>query len=117
MKIYIKTLVTLLIIANLFGQVNHGQKIWAPDPSLLRNIYVLNENYINHYPDEIEWKTESQVLLIHTMKQAMRKIQKGKYPNQKSEKIVNIIQEYVEIEKQHQEDLKLLKNELRNIVK
>ena len=71
---------------------------------------------MKHYPNQIEWKSERQVLLIHSMQQAMRKIEKGKYSINKSQKIANIIQEYVDIEKQHQDDLKLLKKELRNLI-
>ena len=41
----------------------------------------------------------------------MKKVKKGEYQKKRSEKITNTIQRYVEIEKQHQEDLKLLKKE------
>ena len=111
MKSYFKIIVVLLIITSLFGQNN-----WEQDPVVLRQIYVLNENYMKHYPNQIEWKSERQVLLIHSMQQAMRKIEKGKYSKNKSQQIANIIQEYVDIEKQHQDDLKLLKKELRNLI-
>ena len=104
MKSYFKIIVVLLIITSLFGQNNLEQ-----DPVVLRQIYVLNENYMKHYPNQIEWKSERQVLLIHSMQQAMRKIEKGKYSKNKSQQITNIIQEYVNIEKQHQVNLKLLK--------
>ena len=112
MKSYFKIIVVLLIITSLFGRIN-----WEQDPSVLRQIYVLNENYMKHYPNQIEWKSERQVLLIHSMQQAMRKIEKGKYSKNKSQQIANIIQEYVDIEKQHQDDLKLLKKELGNLIK
>ena len=111
MKSYFKIIVVLLIITSLFGRNN-----WEQDPVVLRQIYVLNENYMRHYPNQIEWKSERQVLLIHSMQQAMRKIEKGKYSKNKSQQIANIIQEYVDIEKQHQDDLKLLKKELRNLI-
>ena len=111
MKSYFKIIVVLLIITSLFGRVN-----WEQDPAVLRQIYVLNENYMKHYPNQIEWKSERQVLLIHSMQQAMRKIKKGKYSKNQSQQIANIIQEYVDIEKQHQDDLKLLKKELRNLI-
>ena len=111
MKSYFKIIVVLLIITSLFGRNN-----WEQDPVVLRQIYVLNENYMKHYPNQIEWKSERQVLLIHSMQQAMRKIEKGKYSKNKSQQIANIIQEYVDIEKQHQDDLKLLKKELRNLI-
>ena len=110
MKYYIKTIVILLIITSLFGRNK-----WEQDPVVLRQIYVLNENYMKHYPNQIEWKSERQVLLIHSMQQAMRKIEKGKYSKNNSQQIANIIQEYVDIEKQHQDDLKLLKKELMNL--
>ena len=112
MKSYFKIIVVLLIITSLFGRNN-----WEQDPVVLRQIYVLNENYMKHYPNQIEWKSERQVLLIHSMQQAMRKIEKGKYSKNKSQQITNIIQEYVNIEKQHQVDLKLLKNELRYLTR
>ena len=112
MKSYFKIIVILLIITSLFGRNK-----WEQDPVVLRQIYVLNENYMKHYPNQIEWKSERQVLLIHSMQQAMRKIEKGKYSKNQSQQIANIIQEYVDIEKQHQEDLKLLKKELRELTK
>ena len=111
MKYYIKIIVVLLIITSLFGRTK-----WEQDPVVLRQIYVLNENYMKHYPNQIEWKSERQVLLIHSMQQAMRKIEKGKYSKNQSQQIANIIQEYVNIEKQHQGDLKLLDKELRNLI-
>ena len=111
MKSYFKIIVVLLIITSLFGRNN-----WEQDPVVLRQIYVLNENYMKHYPNQIEWKSERQFLLIHNMQQVMRKIEKGKYSINISQKIANIIQEYVDIEKQHQDDLKLLKKELRNLI-
>ena len=111
MKSYLKMMVILLIITNLFGQYK-----WKQDPEVLRQIYVLNENYMKHYPNQIEWKSERQVLLIHSMQQAMRKIEKGNYSKNQSQQIANIIQEYVDIEKQHQGDLKLLDKELRNLI-
>ena len=110
MKSYFKIIVVLLIITSLFGRNK-----WEQDPVVLRQIYVLNENYMKHYPNQIEWKSERQVLLIHSMQQAIRKIEKGKYSKNQSQQIANIIQEYVDIEKQHQDDLKLLKKELRNL--
>ena len=108
---HIKIIVISSIITSLFGRIK-----WEQDPAVLRQIYVLNENYMKHYPNQIEWKSESQVLLIHDMQQAIRKIEKGQYQKYKSQQITNIIQEYVDIEKQHQDDLKLLKKELRNLI-
>ena len=111
MKYFIKIIFILLIITSLFGRNN-----WEQDPVVIRQIYVLNENYMKHYSNQIEWKSERQVLLIHSMQQAMRRIEKGKYSKNKSQQITNIIQEYVDIEKPHQDDLKLLKKELRNLI-
>mgnify|MGYP000707600778 CR=1 FL=1 len=108
MKYFIKIIFVLLIITSLFGRYK-----WEQDPAVIRQIYVLNENYMKHYPNQIEWKSESQVLLIHNMQQAIRKIEKGQYQKYKSQEIANVIQEYVDIEKKHQNDLKLLKKELK----
>ena len=112
MKYYIKIIVVLLIITSLFGRVN-----WEQDSEVLRQLYLLNVNYMNDYPNQIEWKSESQVLLIHKMQQAIRKIEKGQYPKNKSQDIANVIQEYVDIEKKHQNDLMLLKKELKTLTK
>ena len=114
MKSYFKIMVVSLIITSLFGRSMWKQE---QDPKVLRQIYVLNQNYMNNYPNQIEWKSESQVLLIHNMQQAIRKIEKGQFPKNKSQDIANIIQEYVDIEKKHQNDLKLLKKELKTLTK
>ena len=114
MKSYLKIMVVFLIITSLFGR-----KMWKieQDPAVLRKVFVLNENYMKHYPNQIEWKSDSQVLLIHDMQQAIRKIEKGQYQKYKSQEIANVIQEYVDIEKKHQNDLKLLKKELKTLTK
>ena len=65
----------------------------------------------------MEWRTEHQVVLIHNMELAMRKVKKGKYNQQRSQEIADVIQRYVDIEKQHREDLKSLKTELRDLTK
>ena len=83
MKYFIKIIFVLLIITSLFGRNK-----WEQDPVVLRQIYVLNENYMKHFPNQIEWKSERQVLLIHSMQQAMRKIEKGKYSKNKSPQIL-----------------------------
>ena len=114
MKSYFKIMVVFLIITSLFGRSMWKQE---QDPEVLRQIFVLNQNYMNNYPSQIEWKSESQVLLIHNMQQAIRKIEKGKYSTNKSQQIANVIQEYVDIEKKHQNDLKLLKKELKTLTK
>jgi len=51
------------------------------------------------------------------MKLAMNKVKKGKYNEKRSQEIADMIQRYVEIEKQHREDLKSLKTELRELTK
>ena len=99
-------------MSSLFGQWKH-----PIDPSTTRQIYVLNENHFKHYSDQLEWRTEHQIVLIHNMKLAMTKVKKGKYNQNRSQEIADTIQRYVEIEKQHQEDLKLLKKELKELTK
>ena len=51
------------------------------------------------------------------MKLAMRKVKRGEYRQQRSQEIADMIQKYVDIEKQHREDLKSLKIELRELTK
>jgi len=91
-------------MSSLFGQWKH-----QTDPTTLRQVYVLNETYIKHYPNELEWRTEHQILLIHDMEQAMRKVEKGKFPQHKSQEIVDLVQRYVDLEKFHREELKKIR--------
>ena len=107
-----KIVILLITISSLFGQWKH-----PIDPSTKRQIYVLNENHLKHYSDQLEWRTEHQIVLIHNMQLAMRKVKKGKYNQKRSQEIADAIQRYVEIEKQHREDLKSLKMELRELTK
>ena len=107
-----KIVILLITISSLFGAWKH-----QTDPTTLRQVYVLNETYIKHYPNELEWRTEHQILLIHDMQQAMRKVEKGKYPKHKSQEIANIVQRYVDLEKFHREELKLIRAELRKLTK
>ena len=107
-----KIVILLITIASLFGQWKH-----PIDPSTKRQIYVLNENHLKHYSDQLEWRTEHQIVLIHNMQLAMNKVKKGKYNEKRSQEIADMIQRYVEIEKQHREDLKSLKKELRELTK
>ena len=65
----------------------------------------------------MEWRTEHQIVLIHNMQIAMRKVKKGEYRQQRSQEIADMIQKYVDIEKQHREDLKSLKIELRDLTR
>ena len=107
-----KIVILLITIGGLFGQWKH-----QTDPTTIRQLYVLDENHIKHYSSQLEWRTEHQIVLIHNMKLAMNKVKKGKYNEKRSQEITDMIQRYVEIEKQHREDLKLLKLELRELTK
>ena len=107
-----KIVILLITVAGLFGQWKHDT-----DPTTIRQLYVLNQNHIKHYPSQLEWRTEHQIVLIHNMQIAMRKVKKGEYRQQRSQEIADVIQKYVEIEKQHREDLKSLKTELRKLTK
>ena len=107
-----KIVILLITITSLFGQWKY-----QTDPITIRQLYVLNENHIKHYSDQLEWRTEHQIVLIHNMKMAMSKVKKGKYNQNRSQEIADVIQKYVELEKQHREDLKSLKKELRELIK
>ena len=107
-----KIVILLITISGLLGAWKH-----QTDPTTLRQIYVLNENHIKHYSNGLEWRTEHQILLIHDMQQAMRKIEKGKYPQNKSQEIADIVQKYVDLEKHHREELKAIRLELRKVSK
>ena len=107
-----KIVILLITISGLFGAWKH-----QTDPTTLRQIYVLNETYVKHYSDGLEWRTEHQILLIHDMQQAMRKVEKGKYPKHKSQEIADIVQRYVDLEKFHREELKSIRLELRKVSK
>ena len=107
-----KIVILLITIASLFGQWKH-----PIDPSTKRQIYVLNENHLKHYSDQLEWRTEHQIVLIHNMQLAISKVKKGKYNQTRSQEIADVIQQYVELEKQHREKLKSLKIELRDLTR
>ena len=107
-----KIVILLITIASLFGQWKH-----QTDPTTIRQLYVLDQNHLKHYSNQLEWRTEHQIVLIHNMKLAMSKVKKGKYNQTRSQEIADAIQRYVEIEKQHREDLKALKIELRELTK
>ena len=107
-----KIVILLITISGLLGAWKY-----QTDPTTLRQVYVLNETYIKHYPNELEWRTEHQILLIHDMQQAMRKIEKGKYPQNKSQEIADIIQTYVDLEKNHRKELNEIRLELRKVSK
>ena len=107
-----KIVILLITITSLFGQWKH-----KTDPTTLRQLYVLNQNHIKHYSSQLEWRTEHQIVLIHNMQIAMRKVKTGEYRQERSQEIADVIQKYVEIEKQHREDLKSLKIELRDLTK
>ena len=107
-----KIVILLIAISGLFGQWKH-----QTDPTTIRQLYVLNQNHLQHYSGQLEWRTEHQIVLIHNMKLAMSKVKKGKYNPNRSQEITDIIQKYVDIEKQHREDLKSLKIELRDLTR
>ena len=107
-----KIVILLITIASLFGQWKY-----PIDPSTTRQLYVLDQNHLKHYSNQLEWRTEHQIVLIHNMQLAISKVKKGKYNEKRSQEIADMIQRYVEIEKQHREDLKSLKTELRELTK
>ena len=107
-----KIVISLIVISSLFGSWKY-----QTDPTTLRQVYVLNETYIKHYSDGLEWRTEHQILLIHDMEQAMRKVEKGKFPQHKSQEIVDLVQRYVDLEKFHREELKKIRLDLRGATK
>ena len=107
-----KIVILLITLSGLFGQWKH-----QTDPTIIRQLYVLDQNHLKHYSNQLEWRTEHQIVLIHNMELAMRKVKKGKYNKQRSQEIADAIQRYVEIEKQHREDLKVLKKELRELTR
>ena len=107
-----KIVILLITVASLFGQLKY-----QTDPTTIRQLYVLDQNYLKHYPNQLEWRTDHQIVLIHNMELAMRKVKKGKYNKQRSQEIADAIQRYVELEKQHREKLESLKTELRELTK
>ena len=107
-----KIVILLITIASLFGQWKH-----QTDPTTIRQLYVLDQNHLKHYSNQLEWRTEHQIVLIHNMQLAMNKVKKGKYNQKRSQEIADAIQRYVDIEKQHREDLKSLKKELKELTK
>ena len=107
-----KIVILLITLSSLSGQWKHQTA-----PTTIRQLYVLDENHLKHYSNQLEWRTEHQIVLIHNMRLAMRKVKKGEYRQQRSQEIADMIQKYVEIEKQHREDLKLLKIELRELTR
>jgi len=107
-----KIVISLITISSLLGAWKY-----ETDPTTLRQIYVLNETYVKHYSEGLEWRTEHQILLIHDMQQAMRKVEKGKFPQHKSQEIVDLVQRYVDLEKFHREELKVIRKELKTVTK
>ena len=107
-----KIVILLITITGLFGQWKH-----QTDPTTIRQLYVLNQNHLQHYSNQLEWRTEHQIVLIHNMELAMRKVKTGKYNKQRSQEIADLIEKYVELEKFHREELKSLKKELKELVK
>ena len=108
-----KIVILLITISSLFG----WQRKYQTNPTTIRQLYVLDETYIKHYSDGLEWRTEHQVLLIHDMQQVIRKIRKGEYNQKKSQEMADLIQRYVDLEKFHREELKAIRLELRKVSK
>ena len=107
-----KIVILLIVMSSLFSQWKH-----QTNPTTIRQLYVLDENHIKHYSDGLEWRTEHQVLLIHDMQQVMRKIRKGEYNQKKSQEMADLIQRYVDLEKNHRKELKEIRLELRKVSK
>jgi len=107
-----KIVILLITLSGLFGQWKY-----QTDSTTIRQLYVLDQNHIKHYSGQLEWRTEHQIVLIHNMKLAISKVKKGSYNEKRSQEIADMIQKYVDIEKQHREDLKSLKTELRELTK
>ena len=107
-----KIVILLITITSLFGQWKH-----QTDPTTIRQLYVLDQNHLKHYSGQLEWRTEHQIVLIHNMKLAMSKVKKGKYNQNRSQEIADLVEKYVELEKFHREELKSLKIELRDLTK
>ena len=107
-----KIVILLITISGLLGAWKY-----QTDPTTIRQLYVLDETYIKHYSDGLEWRTEHQVLLIHDMQQVMRKIRKGEYNQKKSQEMADLIKRYVDLEKFHREELKAIRLELRKVSK
>ena len=107
-----KIVILLITLSGLFGQWKY-----QTDPTTIRQLYVLDQNHLKHYSNQLEWRTEHQIVLIHNMKLAMREVKKGNYNQKRSQEIADMIQKYVDIEKQHREDLKKLKIELRELTR
>jgi len=107
-----KIVILLITITSLFGQLK-----WSVDSSVVRQLYVLDENYIKHYPNQIEWKTENQKLFIYKIQAAMMDIKNGMYPPRRAKEITNVVERYVELKKRQEEELKSLKKELRELTK
>jgi hypothetical protein len=107
-----KIVILLITVASLFGQLKY-----QTDPTTIRQLYVLDQNHLKHYSNQLEWRTEHQIVLIHNMKMAMSKVKKGKYNQNRSQEIADLVEKYVELEKFHREELKSLKIELRDLTK
>ena len=108
-----KIVILLITITSLFGQNWKHQT----DPTTIRQLYVLDQNHIKHYSNQLEWRTEHQIVLIHNMQLAMRKVNNCKYNQNRSQEIADLIEKYVELEKFHREELKSLKTELKGLTK
>ncbi len=68
----------------------------------------LDENHIKHHATQLEWRRDNQILLIHDIQYAMRKIRKGSYNKTQSQQMTDLVQRYVDLEKFHREELKAI---------
>ena len=107
-----KIVILLITISGLFGQWKH-----QTDPTVIRQLYVLDENHIKHHSSQLEWRRDNQILLIHDIQYAMRMVKKGKYNQNKSRDIADLVQQYVDLEKNHREELMSIRMELRKLTK
>ena len=107
-----KIVILSIMISSLFGQWKY-----QTDPTTIRQLHVLDQNHLKHYSNQLEWRTDHQIVLIHNMQQAMNKVNKGKYNQIKSQEITDVIQKYVNIEKQHRKDLRVIQIKLKELTK
>ncbi len=107
-----KIVILLIVVSGLFSQHK-----WRTDPTTIRQLQVLDENHIQHYSSQLEWRRDNQILLIHDIQYAMRKIRKGSYNQKTSQEMADLVQRYVDLEKFHREELKSIRMELRKLTK
>ena len=107
-----KIVILLIVMSSLFSQWKH-----QTNPTTIRQLYVLDENHIKHHSSQLEWRRDNQILLIHDIQYAMRMVKKGKYNQNRSQDIADLVQKYVDLEQNHREELKLIRTEIRKLTK